>query len=123
MSFVQQRGSDAAGFVAQVDSIVACAARTSPTEVILVRIDNWFGERWLGFAGKLVGAAGVRYANRLVVPPFVPSRVVEQRCYRFKDDENQHARQECVAPLHVSQTSQANFRRFVDTLFPESALI
>lgn len=44
----------------------------------MIRIDHWFGPRWLGFCGKLYGIAGVRTRRgtaRLTVPPFHPHRV------------------------------------------------
>ena len=62
---------------------IACDVR--PAKLLLIKIDNWFGPRWLGFCGKLLGSAGVhsRFGigplRNLSIPPFVPARVVSQR--------------------------------------------
>jgi hypothetical protein len=64
--------------------------------VFLVRIDNWFDVKWLGFAGKVkvpieTGVAAVNtevqavwksYAD-VTIPPFSPSRVVQQTHLRY----------------------------------------
>ena len=71
-------------------SLVEHAANTilssySPKTLVLIKIDNWFGSRWLGFEGKVLGAAGVTLntnkslAPGIVIPPFVPERVLSQR--------------------------------------------
>jgi hypothetical protein len=40
-------------------------------QTYVVKIDNWFGKRWLGFSGKALGALGVR-KKKLTLPPFHP---------------------------------------------------
>ena len=50
--------------------------------VVAVHIDHWFGDRWLGFYGKFLGAAGVRnrrLTDELTPPPFHPHRVQSAR--------------------------------------------
>ena len=32
----------------------------APKNIHAIHIDNWFGDKWLGFRGKILGAAGVR---------------------------------------------------------------
>ena len=60
--------NDDIGFVHQVRPIVAGVLRVvEPVEVYLVKVDNWFGENWLGFSNKLVGAVGVQYRQTLRV--------------------------------------------------------
>ena len=44
----------------------------------VVKIDHWFGKRWLGFSGKAIGKLGVR-KRKLTLPPFIPSRVMSVR--------------------------------------------
>lgn len=57
--------------------------------VKVIHIDNWFGRRWLGFAGKFKGIAGIRNRSldtRLPAPPFRPSRVLS--AYDFERNED-----------------------------------
>ena len=77
-------------------------------EAYVVKIDNWFGQRWLGFSGKLLGAAGVR-KKKLTLPPFVPSRVVSQQ--RFLELGTRAGRRK---RLHVWQRSAENLQRYTD---------
>lgn len=69
---------------------------TSASQVCLIHIDNWFGERWLGFAGKFSGIAGIRQrrgklgiderTRSLAIPPFRPSRVQAYAGYTISED-------------------------------------
>ena len=69
---------DAADFIAEVQGLVDGLLRHyAPRTVVLIKIDNFFGSRWLRFSGKALGALGV-WKKRLNVPPFVPNRVVSQ---------------------------------------------
>ena len=64
---------------------------TSARRVILVHIDNWFGERWLGFAGTFIGSATIRQRygklstdqKSLAIPPFRPSRVLSVNAFEM----------------------------------------
>src|SRR5690242_3368463 len=70
LSYITPSATDACAFVDRVDRLLvglACVAR--PTAIHVVKIDNWFGPKWLGFSHKVSGAFGVASAD-LVVPPF-----------------------------------------------------
>ncbi len=57
--------------------------------VKVIHIDNWFGERWLGFAGKFKGIAGMRNRSlhtTLPAPPFRPSRVISAYDFNRNSD-------------------------------------
>lgn len=79
-------------------------------KVYVVKIDNWFSQRWRGFGGKYIGAAGVTWGSGFPIPPFHLNRVRA---------EWQFGRLECgelaplydVEPIHIHQTSAKNFRR------------
>ena len=88
------------------------AIKTNQTYV--VKIDNWFGKRWLGFSGKALGALGVRKA-KLTLPPFIPSRVVSQR--RFFEAGT---RVEPRKRLHVWQRSGENLQRYTEVVLQSS---
>ncbi len=77
---------DAPEFIALVERICLGVLRHhAPESIVLIKIDNWFGSKWLGFSGKSLGAIGVwnkpydRPATDIRIPPFVPHRVASQR--------------------------------------------
>ena len=77
-----------------------------------IHIDNWFGDKWLGFRGKLLGAAGVRdkdFDSKLVLPPFNPARVLDTTTYNVKNNivTTSHKRD-----LHVCQSSESNLDNY-----------
>src|SRR3982751_3555160 len=66
--------------------IAGAALANGLNTVVAVHINHWFGERWLGFCGKLLGAAGVRSRRldgELTPPPFHPHRVLSVHAYRL----------------------------------------
>jgi hypothetical protein len=113
-------GDDDPGFVSQVVGLVRGAvALSAPKHVFIVKIDSWFGPRWLSFSCKMMGAFGVSFLDELVIPPFVPRRVKSQRSY---DREGDHfVEVHGATPLHVRQTSEANLRRRLKVSYPQAA--
>lgn len=81
-------------------------------DLIAVHIDHWFGPRWLGFCGKLLGAAGVRnrrLADDLTPPPFHPHRVRSARAYQLTGLGRFEFWEE-IRSLHDFRSSEANLR-------------
>jgi hypothetical protein len=88
---------DDPAFISLISSFVAAYAKaTSATRIYLIHIDSWFGERWLGFAGKFRGIAGIRQrrgklgiderTRSLAIPPFRPSRVQSYAGFAIAED-------------------------------------
>ena len=101
---------DDLGFVTAVaEAVTGAAARERFRSVRVVQIDGWFGPRWLGFCGKWRGAAGVRMRRvndaRMPVPPFRPSRVVDER--RLRLDGRAWREEPAGGPLHVEKNGGA----------------
>ena len=70
---------DSPDFIAIVGRLVnGLLLEEAPSSLLLIKIDNWFGSKWLGFSGKTLGALGVSMA-KLTIPPFVPNRVLSER--------------------------------------------
>ena len=85
----------------------------NPKAICAIHIDNWFGDKWLGFRGKTLGAAGVRdrdFNSSLVLPPFNPARVLDTTVYELKNNtvSRIHKRD-----LHVYQMSESNLYNYV----------
>lgn len=79
---------DAPEFFAAISRLLHRAAHAYDADRVSVfSIKRWFGERWLGFRGKVVGALGVRcniWSEKLSlrVPPFHPNRIKLGLTYR-----------------------------------------
>lgn len=107
--------SDDPAFLTIAGRLVAGAALAGGARAVTaVHIDHWFGHRWLGFRGKMLGAAGVRSRSlrgELGVPPFHPHRVLSSRAYTFAP-EAQRFEYRCEARwVHGRRTSEANLNR------------
>ena len=51
---------DAPDFIGHVEQVVnGVVRRHLPETLVLIKINNWFGSKWLGFSGKALGALGV----------------------------------------------------------------
>src|SRR5260370_2493136 len=79
---------DAQDFIRHVEQVVnGVVRRYSPETLVLIKINNWFGSKWLGFFCKALGALGVwnkprnEPADNIRIPPFLPSRVLSQRSF------------------------------------------
>lgn len=106
-----QNESDDPAFIGLVGAFVRTYAKlNSATEIRVIHIDNWFGERWLGFAGTFGGIAGVRQrrgklgtdgAKSLAIPPFRPTRVQAYAGFSIDDDGN--FAEVPMSPLHCEK--------------------
>jgi hypothetical protein len=120
---ISRLSSDAPEFLARVGVILDRIAATHPLQIYVIRIDNWFGKKWIGFAGKALGAMGIGYQEDLVLPPFVPNRVIDQACYEYSPEAGTYRNQGRGTDVHVRQPSRDNFRRKLSTFFPGAALL
>jgi hypothetical protein len=126
--FVSTREGDSAEFVEKARGIAIGVARDYvPARLYVVRIDNWFGPRWMHFAGTdTVGrvgrfpAIGVGiHRSRLHVPPFVPERVLAERVFVGPDFEETLA----AEPLHIECPSKLALRRRIADIDKDAAFL
>jgi hypothetical protein len=113
--FVTTQQGDSAEFMGELRALAIGVARDyEPARLYIIRIDNWFGPKWMHFAGKFTAGKGAAigvHKMRLHVPPFVPHRVAAQRAFVGPDYEETVA----ASPLHIECTSkQALSRRIAD---------
>ena len=109
--FTSAQPGDSAEFMRKVQALVVGGARDNMlARLYVIRIDNWFGPKWMHFAGKVsVGKhfyAGIHKVT-LHVPPFVPHRVVAERVFAGPDYDETVARQ----PLHIECASMMALTR------------
>ena len=117
---------DAPGFITRVEQLAkGVIRRHAPETLVLIKIDNFFGSKWLGFSGKALGAVGVWHnpsyhpTNIVRIPPFVPNRVVSQR--RFSAPTYEEI--DCGKPIHRRMPSRLALNRTAATTAPKSALV
>ena len=121
-----QNELDDPAFISLIGSFVTAYARsTSATRVYLIHIDNWFGERWLGFAGKFRGIAGIRqrrgklgideHTRSLAIPPFRPSRVQSYAGFSIAEDGT--IKEFSASPLHREKNGGCIHTLFGDGLY------
>jgi len=107
---IMAQETDAREFVANVSAVISAAlAETGATLARIIKIDHYFGQRWLAFSHKALGALGIATTD-LVVPAFVPSRVAAEEELGLSAGE---WRRNSAAPrsIHRRQTSAANAQR------------
>lgn len=106
--------NDDTPFLHLVGRLIDGTARANHfTRVIVGHIDHWFGPRWLGFCGKMLGTAGVRsrrLTGRLTPPPFHPNRVLSVRGYELAESGAFEYQGE-VGGLHGFRSSESNIDR------------
>ena len=121
--FISMQQGDSAEFIEKARAItISVAQEYEPARLYVIRIDNWFGPRWMHFAGKFTAgkhaAIGV-HKTPLHVPPFVPHRVVAERVFAGPDFEETVA----AAPLHIKIPSKNALQRRIADIDKDAAFI
>jgi len=114
---------DAAEFVEIVQSLVmGLVHEQKPKRLYVIRIDNWFGPRWLKFAGKFTAGkhfyAGA-HKKHLHVPPFVPSRVISERAFVSPD----FVETTVATPLHINCPSMVALLRRIEQVDKDAVFL
>jgi hypothetical protein len=121
--FVTTQPGDSTEFIGKARAIAIGISRDfAPARLYIIRIDNWFGPRWMLFAGKFTASKGAAigvHKTRLHVPPFVPSRVVEQRVFAGPEFEQTVA----TAPLHIEISSKLALQRRIADVDKDAAFL
>ncbi|MGH9734011.1 MAG: hypothetical protein ACRD8A_05425 [Candidatus Acidiferrales bacterium] len=94
------------------------ARKLRPTEIFLIKVDNWFGDNWLGFSGKTLGQPGV-WKSKLTVPPFVPHRIIWERRFAGLTCEQKPIRE----MIHVEAKGKQPQLRTVAEIAPNASLV
>ena len=106
-------------FMALASQLLDAAVTASrPSEIYLIRIDQWFDAKWLNFSGKVLGALGV-HGRPITVPPFHPHRVVSESHFSAALDSGIFVPTP-VLPLHIAQRSDQNLKRSITGVSPSA---
>lgn len=121
--FVSEQHGDSGEFLEKARALATGAAHIyEPKRLYLIRIDNWFGPRWMHFAGKFSAGKhaylGVHKTN-LHVPPFVPDRVLAERVLAGPHYEKTVS----APPLHIDCSSHDALLRRIRDIDREAAFV
>jgi len=120
-------------FIERLNLLVSgLMSRSTPEEVWVIQIDNWFDHKWLKFSGigkvnfpwppysERLGALDPFYQDKVTFPPFNPNRIWCQ--WSFKREGDRYAEVALPKLLHKQdkQSSGANLLRRVQD-FSDSA--
>jgi hypothetical protein len=114
---------DSAEFMEKVQALVVGSARDyEPARLYVIRIDNWFGPKWMHFAGKFTAGKGFAigvHKKILHVPPFVRHRVIAEQVFEGPNYEERITR----PPLHIECTSEVALTRRIAGVDKEAAFV
>ena len=114
---------DSGEFMKKVQALVVGVARDyEPARLYVVRIDNWFGPKWMHFAGKFTAGKGFAigvHKTTLHVPPFVPHRAVAERVFAGPNFNEVVIK----PPLHIKCTSELALTRRITDVDKEAAFV
>jgi hypothetical protein len=121
--FTSAQPGDSAEFMRKVQALVVGGARDyTPARLYVIRIDNWFGPKWMHFAGKFTAGKGFAigvHKKILHVPPFVPHRVIAEQVFAGPNYEERITR----PPLHIECTSKVALTRRIADVDKEAAFV
>ena len=108
--------SDEETVLSAIDGILdACIRARRPISVRIIRIRDWFSSRWYRFAGKRSGLARVE-STKLIVPPFVPNRVISELELCWDDQSVEYIPQPNGTALHKRQHSRDDLHRTLSSV-------
>jgi len=114
---------DSAEFMEKLQALLVGVARDYDTaRLYVIRIDNWFGPKWMHFAGKFTAGKGAAigvHKSILHVPPFVPHRVVGERVFAGPNYDKAVTK----PPLHIECTSKVALTRRIAGVDKEAAFV
>ena len=85
-----------------------------PNEVYIVKIDNWFDQKWLNFSGTIMHEVSIWEKDDVTIPPFHPNRVLNVLHYK-----NQNGILEKLTDnmkLHIYQMDSENLKRKISDI-------
>ncbi len=127
--FISKQQGDSTEFIEKARAIaIGVVQEYEPARLYVIRIDNWFGPKWMHFAGKFTvgkhprglptAAIGV-HKTRLHLPPFVPNRVIAERVFVGQNFEETVD----AAPLHIEIPSKIALQRRIADIDKDAAFV
>jgi hypothetical protein len=76
-------------------------------EVYVVLIDNWFDHKWLEFDSSRIDSDELGWRAKLMLPPFEPSRVVNQSYFQKQSSASLRYEACESSPLHILSSNRS----------------
>src|SRR5947209_7067041 len=104
---------DDPAFLALIGSVVRGALLVyQPRELYVVKVDNWFDHKWLGWSGMDFGPGGP-LSEEFTLSAFTPNRIRSQHHFVWNAQAADYICDGTSSALHVhQQTSQTNLGNF-----------
>lgn len=117
---IEVSDDDAAEFIKQIEACANGVAQLlCPPELILIKINNWFGPKWLPFSAPTLDPDAGIAANNLSLPLFVPNRVKAQRNFAAPN----YAERAIARSVHACMRTSNARQRLVSDLNPGTAIM
>lgn len=111
VKLLHKQENDDLAFLFRLQHILSGVLRYArPDLAHLVKVDNWFGPRWRGFAGSRNGKDTIEL-DRLCIPPFAPKRILSERSFRR---DGNHLWRVKPRSLHEEPAPKSSPYRYLD---------
>jgi hypothetical protein len=88
----------------------------------VIKIDNWFDDKWLNFSGDIMPGLTI-WKDEITIPPFHPNRVLSTDFYRRLRLKGEYQKLHDSSPLHIKQPSQNNLNRKITNFIDDGLFI
>ncbi|MDJ1473390.1 hypothetical protein [Xanthocytophaga flava] len=114
--------TDDATFLSYLETLIQNQVNDyRPNHLYLIRLDNWFDDKWLGFSGTRMHEISIWQLDQVTVPPFHPNRV--ESCLYYKLKEGSYTLKVMTKPLHIIQTSTDNLHRKITDFMDDGLFV
>ena len=110
-------------FLELVQLVIAAELKAqSVREVFVVRIDNWFDDKWLGLASRFIFDKASGGFRELAFPPFTPGRVVAEHHF-VQGDNSRYGLAKESRLVHSLERSRKKFDRSIAAFSPSALFV
>ena len=118
---LEKETSDNPTFVSRIEDIIVDQVKLfDPQEIYIIKINNWFDQKWLKFSGTILHELSI-WKSDITLPPFHPNRVNQIRHYLIENGE--YIRSETDKQLHIYQQSSKNLKRKISDISSDGLFI
>tara|TARA_R110002073_G_scaffold220418_3_gene380625 strand:+ start:24 stop:611 length:588 start_codon:yes stop_codon:yes gene_type:complete len=111
MKLLIEKQSDNPDFILNCEKIILNRIEQwNPTDIFVIRIDNWFDEKWMEYSGNITSGLSI-WKGKTTIPPFHPNRVENSDFYQ--KSAQLYVKKENRNNVHVYQESKDNLKRYI----------
>jgi len=124
-------------FIELLNSVVrGVLLRSTPEELYVVQIDNWFDHKWLGFSGygsvhfqfpaimkRQDAAKHAFHQKKVTFPPFTPMRIMSQRHFERANDRYSESSTRTWPHSMKRQRSKLNLQKRIADVYSSACFV